>query len=182
MTKQKRKQILLICPKCNKEYYKDLSEYNRNIKLNRISYCSISCSTDINRIPLEKRLAYNISKHSDNKRDEFTDFRYHFKMLSNKNRNKIVSITLENLKEIWDNQNGICPYTKIKLIHQTHSKNHINYPFYMRASIDRIDSSKGYTYDNVEFVSLAINYLKNKHSKKEVFDFLNLIKNLELDA
>lgn len=40
-----------------------------------------------------------------------------------------------------------------------------------RASLDRIDSSKGYVKGNVEFVCLLINMAKNSYSKKEVSSF-----------
>lgn len=183
MEKRKRKQILLKCCQCNEEYFKDLSEYKRNLEKGRKSFCSFLCSFSYNRKNHAKnKNRYDISKHSGNKADSLTDFRYFIKMLNNKNRGKEVTITLEELKLIWENQKGICPYTKIKLIPQTHTMSHTKYPFYTRASVDRINSSKGYTFDNIEFVSLAINFLKNKYSKEEVFDFLKIIKNLELDA
>jgi hypothetical protein len=45
-----------------------------------------------------------------------------------------------------------------------------------KASLDRIDSTKGYIKGNVEFVCLAINYAKNKFSKEDTLTFLNEIK------
>lgn len=42
--------------------------------------------------------------------------------------------------------------------------------------MDRIDSSKGYTKDNVEFVCRFINLGKNGYSKKEVQNLMALIK------
>ena len=43
----------------------------------------------------------------------------------------------------------------------------------MKASLDRIDSSKGYVEGNVEFVCCAINLAKNDFCKEAVVDFLN---------
>jgi hypothetical protein len=44
------------------------------------------------------------------------------------------------------------------------------------ASLDRIDSSKGYIEGNIEFVCLAINYAKNGFSKEETQNFIKMIK------
>ena len=40
-----------------------------------------------------------------------------------------------------------------------------------QASIDRIDPSKGYSPDNIEFVCLAVNYAKNGYGKDEMMKF-----------
>jgi hypothetical protein len=44
-----------------------------------------------------------------------------------------------------------------------------------RASLDRIDSSKGYIKGNVEFVCLAINFAKNDFKKEEMKSFIKEI-------
>lgn len=41
-----------------------------------------------------------------------------------------------------------------------------------RASLDRIDSSKGYIKGNVEFVCYAINLAKNSFTRDEMKEFL----------
>lgn len=178
MKKEKRKQITLVCCKCKKSYKKDLSEYVRNQRLGRQNYCSLSCTGDINKIPLDKRSKYDISQHSNNQIDKYTKFRFYFKVMGNDNR-KDCNITYEELEEVWNNQKGICPYSNISLTLSTHtSKDSL---FYRRASIDRIDSSLPYTKDNVEFVSLAINLMKNKYSKKDTLNFIKLIQNQQVE-
>lgn len=44
------------------------------------------------------------------------------------------------------------------------------------ASVDRIDSSKGYEKDNIQYVSRNINYAKGILSHQQMLDFINLIK------
>ena len=46
----------------------------------------------------------------------------------------------------------------------------------IRASLDRIDSSKGYIDGNVEFVCYGINLAKNNFSKSEMLNFINSIR------
>lgn len=123
---------------------------------------------------------YNISKHSNNHLDEYTNFRWYLKNV--RKRVKHYDITLEDLKIIWENQKGICPYSNIKLrlkIHSDKALNTFSNPFEF-ASLDRIDSNKGYTIDNIEFVSIGINFLKNNFTKEQTLLFINTIK--EQDA
>jgi len=107
----------------------------------------------------------------NNHKDEFTPFRYYFR--NAKKRFKNFNLTLEYLKEIWEQQNGICPYTGIKLQLATYTTNHNN-PIYT-ASLDRIDSSKGYEIDNVQFISTAINYMKNTMSHEDTLKLCEII-------
>jgi hypothetical protein len=46
----------------------------------------------------------------------------------------------------------------------------------IKASLDRIDPNIGYVKGNVEFVCYCINVMKNDFAKKEMIDFINLIK------
>jgi hypothetical protein len=175
-----RKQIMLMCPVCNNQYSKDKSEYTRNLKIGRISYCSISCATTIqtpNKVKSSKTTSKKNLLKGYNRSDSLSPYRYYLKSIKNSNRSNHFNndITLEDLKKQWELQEGICPYTGIKLIHQIHSMKHTAEPFYLRGSLDRIDSSKGYTADNIEFVSLAINLMKNKFSKSDVISFLKLV-------
>ena len=42
-------------------------------------------------------------------------------------------------------------------------------------SIDRIDNSKGYTKDNIQWVCLGINYMKSKSTDDKLHEFIKLI-------
>lgn len=73
---------------------------------------------------------------------------------------------MEYLKELWESQNGICPYTGWRI------KNYPTMLAYEKAvktpdtaSLDRINSKEGYIPGNVEFVSLLVNYAKNNWDK-----------------
>lgn len=74
------------------------------------------------------------------------------------------------LKCLWKNQNGLCAITSIPLVHPLLATN-INH----KASLDRINSSKGYIQGNVQFVSCAINYAKNNNSDQMIHDFIRLL-------
>ena len=168
--KQNRKLITIKCDYCGKEFEKPLSEYNRNIKLGRANYCSRVCSGKMcNKNNKQKG---NIScLNPSNRRDQYTPFRYYFR--NTKKRFKDFNLSLEYLKQLWEKQKGICPYTGIKLQLAEYKTNHNN-PIYT-ASLDRIDSSKGYIIGNVQFISTAINYMKNNMSHKDTIILCNII-------
>ena len=112
--KQIRKKLEVHCYSCNAIILKDNSEVKRNEKLGRNNFCSISCSK---KLPenIEMLSSYRSSAHlnAGNKRDEFTGFREH--LLRAKRRSQDVNITLVDLKETWEQQQGICPYSKVQL-------------------------------------------------------------------
>lgn len=86
-----------------------------------------------------------------------------------------MALTPEYLREIWESQQGLCTYTGIPLELLSERQRSRAPKTLNRASLDRIDPSKGYIPGNVEFVCLFINWGKNKFSKPEVIAFLKLI-------
>lgn len=169
--KHHRKLIEINCDQCGKLFSKPISEYKRNTQLGRRNFCSRSCCGKSNTANLPKTPSYDISQHSDNNKDEFTGFRYYYR--NSKKRFKEFNLTLQDLKDQWYKQQGICPYTGYSLV-LFKPKSVTDYK--LRASLDRVDSSKGYIKDNIEFISLPINYLKaDKLSKEETIALLKEI-------
>ena len=87
------------------------------------------------------------------------------------------NITIQELKEVWDKQQGICPYTKIKLkLPKQKDNTKTDYHF---ASVDRRDSSKGYFKGNIQFVAWPVNFAKSNCHEQLLIDFLKEVaKNL----
>jgi len=81
------------------------------------------------------------------------------------------------LKELWEKQNGKCPYTGIQMILPESKKSFRKCRSIEKASLDRIDSSKGYIKGNVEFVCQGINFAKHDYSKEDVLQFVRKIRN-----
>lgn len=174
--KQKRKLVRIKCDFCGTEFEKPKSEYDRNIKLNRHNFCSRSCSgkyvSSLNLPPSQAQLnnRERIKNFCGNRASEYSPFLYVMRTI--RNRFKNVDVDVEYLKEVWERQKGICPYTKLKLILPTYK---ISPDTKYRASLDRIDSTKGYIKGNVQFISTPINYLKNTMSDEETKSFLKEI-------
>jgi hypothetical protein len=169
-------EIKLICEICGKRFFRKKGEVNRNRKLGRPTYCSLACAGigNLGNIPVEKR-HHPENLKPDNRGDEFSLVRFHLRNIKNKSRcRKPCYVDLQDLKEQWDKQEGRCPYTGWLL------KTPINCGQLLpktpdRASLDRIDSSKPYTKDNIQFISLMAQYAKNSWDGQELLDFCRAV-------
>lgn len=163
-----------ICKNCGVEFEKPNSEINRNDRLGRPNFCSRTCVGKNNaKNLLNVKERYDIAQHSDNRKDGFSKFRYHFRNISS--RYKSVEVTIDDLREQWELQNGICPYTGVELVLSSYSKIKIyKNPIYS-ASLDRKDSSKGYIKGNIIWISRVANWMKNSMSEEMVNEFIDLL-------
>lgn len=163
---------IIVCEICNKEFERDIKEINRNTKIGRRTYCSRSCSGignqwslgtyhgngDLSHIPPEKL--------KTKKKDQYSPFRKH--LGSARKRDTEQNLTLEYLKELWELQNGTCPLTGWVLSLDRSAKPN-------QASLDRIDSNKGYIQGNVRYVALIANLCKWSFTDEQVIDFCNSV-------
>lgn len=172
--------IELTCTTCSSLFDKRKAEYNRMIRNGKTNfYCCRTCSArrpdNIEHLQkLENR--YDITKHSTNKRDEFTPFRYTLNVVRCRCRSgsKELNLTLEDLKNQWEIQQGKCPYTGFDLTLKTSSNAKSNLDI-RTASLDRIDNSKGYLADNIQWVSVMFNLARNKFEPEDVVEFAKAV-------
>lgn len=83
------------------------------------------------------------------------------------------SIDIEDLKTLWNIQQGLCFYTKKQMLFEL--------GFEESVSLDRIDSSKGYIKNNIALCQKKVNVMKNNASVKELISFCtDILNNLEL--
>jgi hypothetical protein len=147
---------------------KDGSEVRRNKKRKSDNYCSLSCSSIVNHKQLDSGNSEYLKGVT--KADKYTGLREHFRRA--KYRNQEVNITLDDLLEQWENQDGLCPYSGVKLIHPIRIKD--GNLIYM-ASLDRINSDLGYIKGNIQFISAAANMAKNSMTHEQMIEFCKLI-------
>lgn len=171
--------INLTCPVCDAKFARKESEHKRNMRLGRKAYCSRACGAKANietTIPREKRSNHN--PNSGRKVDEFSPFRWHLRNAARRSKSKDRScdITLEYLKEIWEQQNGICPYTGWQMKNLECFTPDKQLPLTPdRASLDRIDSSKGYVKGNVQFVCYMAQCCKGAFSSQQMIEFCEAV-------
>lgn len=139
------------CPVCNEIVFLTKKE-----KLNNyIRYCSSKCKCKNNDSEYHNYLTQIRKRASKNNKDFDLDKYFLKDLLEQKQKNK-CSITGIDIR--------MYNFDEDKSLHNT-------------ASLDRIDNSKGYTKDNVQWVCLGINYMKLDYSEKELHLILELIKN-----
>jgi hypothetical protein len=169
------------CYYCGKDVVKLTSEIKRRKKLGKTKfYCNNSCAGK-NKIAHLKDYQNNFKKTKYiRKPDQYSNFRWYIKNIAknSKKRKQDYDIDLEYLDKLWQDQKGICPFTKEKLELKTHNYNKVlNKPY--QASLDRIDNTKGYIKGNVRFVALMFNYAKNNFSDDQVLQFCQkIVKNI----
>lgn len=82
------------------------------------------------------------------------------------------SLTIEEAWDQFEKQNGICSLSGLKLKFPEKSKEKSK-----TASLDRIDSSKGYTKDNIQWVHKDINWMKNRFDQNYFIEMCKRIAN-----
>lgn len=168
--------IKLRCANCNKEFEKLDKEYRRQIKKgNNRFFCTRSCTaikvnSEIQRIGNPQFLIPN------NKKDEYTPFRWF--ILRSQYRGKRSSygcdITVEYLKNLWEEQGGICSFTGWNLILPKSTSGWEN-SSPSNASVDRIDNSKGYMQGNVRFISIMANLARQIFTDEQLKEFCKAV-------
>jgi transposase-like protein len=84
-----------------------------------------------------------------------------------KKKNIEWNLSLEFLLLLWEKQQFMCAYSGVPL---TFEDNHPH-----TVSLDRLDSSKGYTEDNVQYVCTIVNYIKQRFDENHFFDYCKLV-------
>lgn len=102
--------------------------------------------------------------------DEFSGFREFITRA--RRRNKLGDLSLSDVLNQWNKQQGICVYSGVKLVlPHCKKKNNLIYA----ASLDRIKSELPYTKDNIQFVSASLNYMKGQLTHEETIELCKII-------
>lgn len=171
------KKISITCESCGNIFERETKEYNRAIKKGWKCFCSRSCAGKQwikNFGNKANRDTSHLKKYT--RADQYTGLRKFIRSINNRValKNKTKDITLEELKEIWDKQEGICPITGWKMTLRMKEKQR-KQAVPNQASLDRIDHTKGYIKGNLRFVSLMANYCRNTFSDEQVLDFCSAV-------
>jgi hypothetical protein len=86
-----------------------------------------------------------------------------------KNRKLENNLTVQDINEMFDKQDGLCYWFKIPLI-PSNRKKHPQQP-----SLDRLDPNKGYTKDNVVLCCYSANIGRNENDLETWEKFLSLL-------
>lgn len=84
-------------------------------------------------------------------------------------RNHIFDVSIEYLWDLFVEQKGVCALSGV-CIYFPHKHGEDK-----TASLDRIDSSRGYVYDNLQWVHKDLNFIKHKLSQEKFLQYCQLI-------
>ncbi len=108
--------VELTCASCGTKFDRCASEARRNEKKGLRTFCNNSCQSKhadhIKRFSKvqESAIKYVFTSENNPKQlDEFSDFRWYMKNI--KQRKRVFDVDLEYLKQLWEEQEGICPLT-----------------------------------------------------------------------
>lgn len=83
-----------------------------------------------------------------------------------------MNVTLENLKDQWESQDGRCALTGVEMEILPTSNTRGREPLTpWRASLDRIDNLVGYEPGNIRWICVMANYCRNRFSDEDVRHF-----------
>lgn len=158
------------CSSCNE--LKPLSSFGKDSRKkfgvrSRCKQCDNIASKTYYSLHREKRLDYAKSFYINYTQCSL-DNRFE-SILKNAIKRKKLNcfVTVEDLHDVWQKQNGLCAYTKLPLTSQAHQFNTV--------SLDRIDSDKDYTADNIQLVCVPINRMKSDMTEDQFINLCRLV-------
>jgi len=97
---------------------------------------------------------------------------FHFQNIkySAQKRNLPFALTKEYLWELYESQNGKCALSQVPI-----KFGRVYFKYETTASLDRIDSSKGYIEGNVQWVHKLVNLMKNSISQEDFIQICYLV-------
>ena len=93
-------------------------------------------------------------------------------IINARKQNLIFDLKIEDLWILFENQKGLCAISKLPIFF---AKRDAKEPYIRSASIDRIDSSKGYTLENVQWTHRIINRMKWDLIQSQFIEYCKII-------
>ena len=153
------------CSKCDE--LKSVNDFYLTQRGNRCKECLLKVTRNYKR---KKRLNPEHRKTEGQKQKERRVRLWQNTLLHDSKHRKIEhTLTINDINEMFEKQNGLCYWFKIPLIPSNKSK-HPQQP-----SLDRLDGSKGYTKDNVVLSCYSANIGRNDNDLETWKKFLQLI-------
>ena len=178
----------ITCEKCGKPFLKENKELNKKIREGTPFYCSRKCFVESEsnlgwthlKPNVKEENSKRIQKYCSNRRSQYSPFKFFMKVSFQRNKDKWSKsdLDLEYLKALWEQQKGICPYSGWDLELPDDTRGWLKESKRSRrASLDRIDNSRGYVKGNVRFVSYMANIARGAMEENELIEFCTSVAN-----
>lgn len=89
-------------------------------------------------------------------------------------RNQAFELTVEDVVSFWNKQNKVCAYSGVEMTLETGKLNTV--------SIERIDSSVGYTKENTVLVCYIVNRMKSDFKYEDFYEYCSNVASFLGDA
>ena len=86
-----------------------------------------------------------------------------------KKRNIEFNVSMKYLQELWEKQKGVCALSGLPIILGN------KFSVKQTASLDRVDSSRGYIEGNLQWLHKDVNKMKLAHSQEKFIELCNLV-------
>lgn len=172
-SKRFSKKIKVNCQVCSKEIFYRKSAF-KQIKYHT---CSRQCRSVLIKTVYKGNnnpRALKLSEEDRYFRDRCSDYNQRAAI------KKIpFDLTPEFLKNLFKKQQGLCYYSGLSMELKSNKNRKISAASFNVASLDRIDSNKGYTQDNVVWCLNCINMLKAHHDMSDIKKVMQAIMQKE---
>ena len=161
----------ITCEYCGKVCCKRASEVKRRNKLGQKDfYCNRICfGKNNNKHSRQYDGIFNNNLKFGSETDILSNFRPHISAIKRRSNN--IDFGLNELKTLWEKQNGRCAVTGVEMAHRNWTEKVKPHT----ASVDRIEGNKPYTLDNIQFVCYSYNMAKNTFTDDETIKWLRSI-------
>jgi len=154
------------CSICN--VIKPIEEYYTSQRGTKCKQCVLNITREYKR---KKRLDKNFKKIEGQKQKERRVRLWQNTLLNDSKHRKIENtLTVDDVNEMFEKQNGLCYWFNIPLV-PSNQKKHPQQP-----SLDRLDRNKGYTKDNVVLCCYSANIGRNENDLDTWVQFLDILK------
>lgn len=152
------------CPTC-----KEVKDLETEWYSGKRVHCCISCEKLRHKLSYPETSTRHLLSLDTFLTKKLKDSEKRFEKLKNRNSDMFHTLTIQELINLYNNQNGKCFYTgrQLELALSKDNKNAL--------SIDRMNSSKGYTIDNVVLCCSIVNVMKMDSSLE---DFRNICQEI----
>lgn len=148
---------------------KPIEDYYSSQRTTKCKECVLSITREYKR---KKRLDPEHRKKEGQKQKERRVRLWQNTLIHDSKYRKIENnITVDDINEMFENQNGLCYWFNIPLI-PSDQKKHPQQP-----SLDRLDRNKGYTKDNVVLCCYSANIGRNENDLETWVEFITKLKN-----
>ena len=154
-----------LCIICNTE--KNVNDFYKSQRGRKCKTCVLNITRSYKR---KKRESLEFKKLESIKQKERRVRLWQNTLIHDSKHRKIENtLTVDDINEMFKNQNGLCYWFRIPLVPSSKGK-HPQQP-----SLDRLDRNKGYTKNNVVLCCYSANIGRNENDLETWVEFLKLL-------